>query len=96
VARIGARGEGVSVYFRDPDGSLLEFYSGAANQATEARVGPAFRNVTRTDSGSGLGDRASLRAHRGLDIGLAALCHCDGRPVRGSPPPPSLGASGRL
>jgi catechol 2,3-dioxygenase-like lactoylglutathione lyase family enzyme len=25
VARIGARGEGTSVYFRDPDGSLLEF-----------------------------------------------------------------------
>jgi catechol 2,3-dioxygenase-like lactoylglutathione lyase family enzyme len=27
VARFGARGEGVSVYFRDPDGSLLEFIS---------------------------------------------------------------------
>lgn len=25
VPRPGARGEGVSVYFRDPDGSLLEF-----------------------------------------------------------------------
>jgi catechol 2,3-dioxygenase-like lactoylglutathione lyase family enzyme len=25
VARTGARGEGTSVYFRDPDGSLLEF-----------------------------------------------------------------------
>jgi catechol 2,3-dioxygenase-like lactoylglutathione lyase family enzyme len=25
VARFGARGEGTSVYFRDPDGSLLEF-----------------------------------------------------------------------
>ncbi len=25
VARFGARGEGISVYFRDPDGSLLEF-----------------------------------------------------------------------
>jgi catechol 2,3-dioxygenase-like lactoylglutathione lyase family enzyme len=25
VARYGARGEGTSVYFRDPDGSLLEF-----------------------------------------------------------------------
>ena len=27
VARFGARGEGMSVYFRDPDGSLLEFIS---------------------------------------------------------------------
>jgi catechol 2,3-dioxygenase-like lactoylglutathione lyase family enzyme len=27
VARMGARGQGVSVYFRDPDGSLLELMS---------------------------------------------------------------------
>jgi catechol 2,3-dioxygenase-like lactoylglutathione lyase family enzyme len=27
VRRVGARGEGTSVYFRDPDGSLLEFIS---------------------------------------------------------------------
>ena len=27
VARAGARGDGTSVYFRDPDGSLLEFIS---------------------------------------------------------------------
>lgn len=27
VRRSGARGEGASVYFRDPDGSLLEFIS---------------------------------------------------------------------
>ncbi|CAM3258237.1 Catechol 2,3-dioxygenase-like lactoylglutathione lyase family enzyme [Deinococcus saxicola] len=27
VERFGARGEGISVYFRDPDGSLLEFIS---------------------------------------------------------------------
>jgi catechol 2,3-dioxygenase-like lactoylglutathione lyase family enzyme len=27
VARLGAGGEGTSVYFRDPDGSLLEFIS---------------------------------------------------------------------
>jgi catechol 2,3-dioxygenase-like lactoylglutathione lyase family enzyme len=27
VTRLGVRGEGISVYFRDPDGSLLEFIS---------------------------------------------------------------------
>ena len=27
VPRVGARGQGTSVYFRDPDGSLLEFIS---------------------------------------------------------------------
>ena len=27
VARVGARGRGMSVYFRDPDGSLLELIS---------------------------------------------------------------------
>jgi catechol 2,3-dioxygenase-like lactoylglutathione lyase family enzyme len=27
VQRFGARGEGISIYFRDPDGSLLEFIS---------------------------------------------------------------------
>jgi catechol 2,3-dioxygenase-like lactoylglutathione lyase family enzyme len=27
VARLGAKGQGTSVYFRDPDGSLLEFIS---------------------------------------------------------------------
>jgi catechol 2,3-dioxygenase-like lactoylglutathione lyase family enzyme len=30
VARSGAKGAGTSVYFRDPDGSLLEFISYAA------------------------------------------------------------------
>ena len=30
VARSGAKGSGTSVYFRDPDGSLLEFLSYAA------------------------------------------------------------------
>jgi catechol 2,3-dioxygenase-like lactoylglutathione lyase family enzyme len=33
VARLGARGEGVSVYFRDPDGSLLEFISYGSQDA---------------------------------------------------------------
>ena len=32
VARFGARGEGTSVYFRDPDGSLLEFISYTASE----------------------------------------------------------------
>ena len=27
VARFGAKGEGTSIYFRDPDGSLMEFIS---------------------------------------------------------------------
>jgi catechol 2,3-dioxygenase-like lactoylglutathione lyase family enzyme len=27
VSRYGARGEGTSIYFRDPDGSLMEFIS---------------------------------------------------------------------
>jgi catechol 2,3-dioxygenase-like lactoylglutathione lyase family enzyme len=32
VERTGARGGGTSVYFRDPDGSLLELISYAANE----------------------------------------------------------------
>ena len=32
VTRHGARGEGTSVYFRDPDGSLLEFISYAEDR----------------------------------------------------------------
>lgn len=34
VARAGARGAGMSVYFRDPDGSLLEFISYHREEST--------------------------------------------------------------
>ncbi|GGR24926.1 VOC family protein [Deinococcus ruber] len=35
VARFGAQGEGTSVYFRDPDGTLLEFISYANGKAEQ-------------------------------------------------------------
>jgi catechol 2,3-dioxygenase-like lactoylglutathione lyase family enzyme len=34
VQRFGAQGDGISVYFRDPDGSLLEFISYVRDQRT--------------------------------------------------------------
>ena len=38
VPRFGSRGQGMSVYFRDPDGSLLEFISyQAGSEATPGR-----------------------------------------------------------
>lgn len=39
VARFGARGRGVSVYFRDPDGALLEFISYSRKPTEEEIVG---------------------------------------------------------
>jgi hypothetical protein len=36
---VGAKGAGVSVYFRDPDGSLLEFISYARVQGAVSRRG---------------------------------------------------------
>ena len=39
VKRFGARGDGISVYFRDPDGSLLEFisYAGTSDVRSESK-----------------------------------------------------------
>ncbi|WP_243229630.1 VOC family protein [Microbacterium sp. CIAB417] len=57
VSRPGARGEGTSVYFRDPDGSLLEFISYhpvAAQDATTADDGDAGEGA----SGSVAGEQA--------------------------------------
>jgi catechol 2,3-dioxygenase-like lactoylglutathione lyase family enzyme len=39
VPRTGARGAGTSVYFRDPDGSLLEFISYADAESEETHRG---------------------------------------------------------
>jgi catechol 2,3-dioxygenase-like lactoylglutathione lyase family enzyme len=39
VPRVGAKGAGVSVYFRDPDGSLLEFISYARVQGAVSHRG---------------------------------------------------------
>jgi catechol 2,3-dioxygenase-like lactoylglutathione lyase family enzyme len=36
VQRSGAQGDGISVYFRDPDGSLLEFISYVRDQGSAA------------------------------------------------------------
>src|SRR5206468_12212763 len=40
--------------------AIAQTYSGAANQATEAWVGPAFRNVPRPSGQSNLGSEAWL------------------------------------
>ena len=40
LTRQGARGAGLSVYFRDPDGSLLEFISYAGGLAGAGNAGP--------------------------------------------------------
>jgi len=36
LERFGAKGPGTSVYFRDPDGSLMEFMSYAEGDASAA------------------------------------------------------------
>ena len=41
LTRQGARGAGLSVYFRDPDGSLLEFISYESDSAGTGKAGPA-------------------------------------------------------
>jgi catechol 2,3-dioxygenase-like lactoylglutathione lyase family enzyme len=38
VTRFGSRGQGTSVYFRDPDGSLLEFISYEGNEGGRSLV----------------------------------------------------------
>ena len=43
LSRQGARGAGLSVYFRDPDGSLLEFISYAWGSAGAGKAGPGRR-----------------------------------------------------
>ncbi len=49
VPRSGACGDGTSVYFRDPDGSLLEFISYGPQAAS--RTGPRPRAPTPAPSG---------------------------------------------
>ena len=36
MQRFGAKGAGTSVYFRDPDGSLMEFMSYAGRDVSDA------------------------------------------------------------
>lgn len=38
VSRFGAKGQGISVYFRDPDGSLLEFISYQPDQGGQILI----------------------------------------------------------
>jgi catechol 2,3-dioxygenase-like lactoylglutathione lyase family enzyme len=38
VVRSGVKGKGISVYFRDPDGSLMEFISYASFQARDGKA----------------------------------------------------------
>ena len=51
LQRFGAKGPGTSVYFRDPDGSLMEFmsYAGVQN-VTQAREAPGHHEPTRLPS----------------------------------------------
>ncbi len=56
AVRTGVRGTGVSVYFRDPDGSLLEFISYASDRVPESPAGPGAAPETgRTTPGGSPG-----------------------------------------
>lgn len=46
LRRFGAKGEGSSVYFRDPDGSLMEFMSYTGTTMAQAREAPGTHDPT--------------------------------------------------
>jgi peroxiredoxin/catechol 2,3-dioxygenase-like lactoylglutathione lyase family enzyme len=46
LRRFGAKGEGSSVYFRDPDGSLMEFMSYTGTAMAQAREAPGAHDPT--------------------------------------------------
>jgi peroxiredoxin len=47
LQRFGAKGEGTSVYFRDPDGSLMEFMSYTGATMVQAREAPGKHDPTQ-------------------------------------------------
>lgn len=59
VARFGARGRGVSTYFRDPDGALLEFIS-YHREPTEQEIEDGYKTQELMDP--------SLRLHGEVEV----------------------------
>jgi peroxiredoxin/catechol 2,3-dioxygenase-like lactoylglutathione lyase family enzyme len=91
MRRFGAKGEGTSVYFRDPDGSLMEFIS-YREQNPKMREAPGQHDPTFLPPGIPVpGDDGGARHLPGMklpDIALAAtrrgafnLAHLFGRTV---------------